>query len=44
VSSNSDWDKAYYGKAVLPPDILMRNAASNKGADKLLAEIARVAK
>jgi lipid-binding SYLF domain-containing protein len=44
VSSNSDWDKAYYGKAVLPPDILMKNAASNKGADKLLAEITRVAK
>ena len=44
VSSNSDWDKAYYGKAVLPPDIVMKNAASNKGADKLLAEITRVAK
>jgi len=44
VSSNGDWDKAYYGKAVLPPDILMKSAASNKGADKLLAEITRVAK
>ena len=44
VSSNTDWDKAYYGKAVMPPDILMKNAASNKGADKLLAEITRVAK
>jgi SH3 domain-containing YSC84-like protein 1 len=44
VSSNTDWDKAYYGKAVLPPDILMKNAASNKGADKLLAEVTRVAK
>ena len=44
VSSNSDWDKAYYGKAVLPPDIVMKNAASNKGADKLLAEVTRVAK
>ena len=44
VSSNSDWDKAYFGKPVLPPDILIRNAVSNKGADKLLAEIARVAK
>ncbi len=44
VSSNGDWDKAYYGKAVLPPDILMKNAASNKGADKLLAEVTRVAK
>ena len=44
VSSNTDWDKAYYGKAVLPPDIVMKNAATNKGADKLLAEIAKVAK
>jgi SH3 domain-containing YSC84-like protein 1 len=44
VSSNTDWDKAYYGKAVLPPDILMKGAASNKGADKLLAEVSRVAK
>ena len=44
VSSNTDWDKAYYGKAVLPPDILMKNAASNKGADKLLAEVSKVAK
>ena len=39
VSSNGDWDKAYYGKAVLPPDIVMKNAASNKGADKLLAQV-----
>ena len=44
VNSNSDWDKAYYGKPVLPPDILMKNAASNKGADKLLAEVSKVAK
>ena len=44
VSSNSDWDKAFFGKPVLPPDILIKNAASNKGADKLLAEITRVAK
>jgi lipid-binding SYLF domain-containing protein len=41
VSSNTDWDKAYYGKAVLPPDILMKNAASNKGADKLLVEVSK---
>ncbi len=44
VSSNSDWDKAFFGKPVLPPDILIKNAASNKGADKLLAEITRFAK
>jgi len=28
---------------VLPPDILIKGAASNKGADKLLADVARVA-
>lgn len=44
VSSNTDWDKAFFGKPVLPPDILIRNAVSNKGADKLLAEITRIAK
>jgi lipid-binding SYLF domain-containing protein len=44
VSSNDDWNKAFFGKPALPPDILVKNAASNKGADKLLAEVARVAK
>jgi len=44
VSTNDDWNKAFYGKPVLPPDILIKNAVSNKGADKLLAEIARAAK
>jgi lipid-binding SYLF domain-containing protein len=36
VSSNTEWDSAYYGKKVLPPDILVRMNVSNKGADKLL--------
>ena len=40
VSSNSEWDSAYYGKKVLPPDILVRMNVSNKGADKLLAIVA----
>lgn len=44
VSSNDDWNKAFYGKPALPPDILIKNAVSNKGADKLLAEVARYAK
>ena len=40
VSSNTEWDSAYYGKKVLPPDILVRMNVSNKGADKLLATVA----
>jgi lipid-binding SYLF domain-containing protein len=44
VSSNDDWNKAFFGKPALPPDILIKNAVSNKGADKLLAEVAKVAK
>ena len=32
VSSNTEWDSAYYGKKVLPPDILVRSAVSHKGA------------
>ena len=44
VSSNDDWNKAFFGKPALPPDILIKNAVSNKGADKLLAEITRYAK
>ncbi len=44
VSSNDDWNKAFYGKPALPPDILIKNAVSNKGSDKLLAEITKYAK
>jgi lipid-binding SYLF domain-containing protein len=40
VSSNTEWDSAYYGKKVLPPDILVRRNVSNKGADKLLGIVA----
>jgi lipid-binding SYLF domain-containing protein len=40
VSSNTEWDTAYYGKKVLPPDILVRMNVSNKGADKLLGILA----
>ena len=38
---SDDWNKAYYGKKVLPPDILIKGSVSNKGADKLLAEVAQ---
>jgi SH3 domain-containing YSC84-like protein 1 len=44
VSVANDWNKAYYGKDVLPPDILIRMSASNKQADPLLAAVAKAAK
>jgi len=43
VSVNDDWNKAYYGKPVLPPDILVRASVSNKDASKLLAEVSKAA-
>ena len=44
ITANDDWNDAYYGKKVLAPDIVVRGAAHNKGADKLLADIAKAAK
>jgi SH3 domain-containing YSC84-like protein 1 len=43
ISTNDDWNKAYYGKPVLPPDILIKANVSNKGAAKLLAEVSKAA-
>jgi lipid-binding SYLF domain-containing protein len=40
VTAADDWNQAYYGKKVLPPDILVRGGVSNKGADKLLSQVA----
>ena len=39
VTSADDWNSAYYGKSVLPPDILVRKEVSNKGAAKLLSQL-----
>lgn len=41
VNLSDDWNKAYYGKPVLPPDILVRGTATNQGANKLLADITK---
>ena len=43
VSTNDDWNAAYFGKKVLPPDILVRVNVTNKGADKLIAAVAKAA-
>jgi SH3 domain-containing YSC84-like protein 1 len=43
VKTSDDWNDAYYGKKVLPPDILVRMTAQAKGADPLLAAVAKAA-
>ena len=44
VTSNDEWNQAYYGKPVLAPDVLVRGSVSNKGAQGLLNETAAAAK
>ena len=44
VHVSEDWNTAYYGKKVLPPDILIKGAAVNKAADPLLMEVAKASK
>ena len=41
ITANGDWNNAYYGKTVLPPDILVRGAATNKGANRLVGAVAK---
>jgi lipid-binding SYLF domain-containing protein len=43
VTASDDWNQAYYGKKVLPPDVLVRGEGSNKGAAGLLAEVSKAA-
>jgi len=38
-----NWNRAYYGMAVLPPDILLRATAHNTQGDRLAAEVRRAA-
>jgi len=44
VTASDDWNAAYFGKKVLPPDILVRMSATNKQADKLLAAVTAATK
>jgi SH3 domain-containing YSC84-like protein 1 len=44
VTASDDWNSEFYGKKVLPPDILVRASVHNKAADKLLAQAAAAAK
>lgn len=38
-----NWNRNYYGMAVLPPDILLRGTAHNPQGDTLAAEVSRAA-
>ena len=45
IGISNDWNEVYYNKkGILPPDVLVRTSAHNKGADRLIAEVSRAAK
>jgi lipid-binding SYLF domain-containing protein len=45
IGISNDWNEVYYNKkGILPPDILVRVSAHNKGANKLIAEVSRAGK
>ena len=43
VTASDDWNASFYGKKVLPPDILVRASVHNAAADKLLAQVSAAA-
>ena len=43
INPADDWNSAYYGKNVLPPDILVRGDARNPQGEQLAADISRAA-
>jgi lipid-binding SYLF domain-containing protein len=44
ISVNNDWNSAYYGKSVLPPDILVRGNTQNAGAGRLIQVVDKAGK
>ena len=45
ISITNDWNELYFQKkGILPPDILVRMSAHNKGADKLIAAVSSASK
>jgi lipid-binding SYLF domain-containing protein len=40
VNTNDSWNSVYYGRSVLPPDILIRKSVTNPNAAPLLQEVA----
>jgi lipid-binding SYLF domain-containing protein len=43
VTANDEWNQAFYGKKVLPPDILVRGDVKSAQGDKLRGAIAKAA-
>jgi lipid-binding SYLF domain-containing protein len=44
IAISNEWNEAYYNKkGILPPDIVIRKSAHNKGGDKLLGDVAKAA-
>ena len=43
VTASDDWNASFYGKSVLPPDILVRASVHSEAADKLLARVSAAA-
>ena len=43
LTAADEWNQAFYGKKVLPPDVLIRGNVKSAQADKLRAEIAKAA-
>lgn len=41
IAVASAWNEAYYGRGVLPPDILVRGSVHNAQADRLAASLSR---
>lgn len=44
VKTADDWNQTYYGKPVLPPDILIKKSVHNRQADDLLKILRQAAK
>jgi lipid-binding SYLF domain-containing protein len=44
IDENYDWNKAYYGKAVRPEDILVTHSATSPNAAKLRSAVAKAAR
>ena len=41
ISPANDWNNTYYGKSVLPPDIVVRGDARNPQGEALAMDIAK---
>jgi SH3 domain-containing YSC84-like protein 1 len=41
ITASNDWNNAYYGKTVLPPDVLVRGTVQSKQAARILADVTK---